>query len=312
MKRVQGLINVAARTRRAIRLERDVTFRNREGLADFDFLLPAGRTAGGVSAMVRARNESRKIESCLSSILPLFDEIIVVDNGSDDDTLRLVRAFKETHDGEDRMRVLEYPHAIARCGDEHWATPADSVHSLAYYYNWCLAQCSRSYVFKWDADMVVAKGKGAALRQLFAGLPGVPPEMWRVRAQTVYRAPDGAWYLAQDEVNSEVRLAPNRAAIRYRKARHWEVLRSDINVSTRDFEPVSIYELKDVSEDEFAHWSTRDFPTERKRREWENFERLRRGETGGGRFVHMPDDFVEVRSDASAQTYDIGGVSAAS
>ena len=145
------------------------------------------------------------------------------------------------------------------------------------------------------------------LRELIDGLPRLPPEMWTVRAQTVYRATDCAWYLARDEVNSEVRLAPNRAAIRYRKARYWEELGSDINVPTREFEPVCIYELKNVSEDEFSHWSTRDFPSERKRREWENFERVRRGETGGGRFVHMPGDFVDVSSDASAERYDIGG-----
>ena len=34
--------------------------------------------------MLRARNEETKIVACLSSILPIFDEIIFVDNGSVD------------------------------------------------------------------------------------------------------------------------------------------------------------------------------------------------------------------------------------
>ena len=53
------------------------------------------------------------------------------------------------------------------------------------------------------------------------------------------------------------------------------------------------YELKFVDEDEFSHWSTRQFPTGRKQQEWESVELLRRGGSADGRFVPLPPGFLD-------------------
>lgn len=271
--------------------DRDIAFRNREGVVEYDFVLPACARASGVTAMLRAKNESRKIGMCLSSALHLFDEIVVVDNASSDDTRALVEQFKADHDREDRVQIYSYPHTIARCGDEHWETPGDSIHSLVYYYNWCLSKCRCAYFFKWDADMALATNATQPLRQLFSTLNVETPTIYSFPVQTVYRR-GSEWYLAQGEVNKEPRLAPNRSAVRYRKARHWELLKSDIAVDRRDVAPTYIYELKDISEDEFSHWTPGvDFQTERKRREWANFELVKRGQLDV--FQRLTDDFME-------------------
>jgi glycosyltransferase involved in cell wall biosynthesis len=271
----------------------DIAFRNREGFVEYDFVLPARVRASGVTAMLRVKNESRKIGMCLSSALHLFDEIVVVDNASSDDTLQLVEQFKADHDREGRVQIYSYPHSIARCGDEHWETPEDSIHSLVYYYNWCRSKCRCGYFFKWDADMALAKNATQPLLQLFSTLNLEMPTIYSFPLQTVYRT-GSDWYLAQGEVNKEPRLAPNRSAVRFRKARYWEQLESDIAVGRRDVARVYIYELKDVSEDEFSHWTPCvDFPTERKRREWTNFQLVKCGELGGGVFERLRDDFLE-------------------
>lgn len=277
---------------------RPVSFQNREGIAAYNFVLPARRMRSGVTAMIRARNEESRIADCLRSIVHLFDEIVFVDNGSSDDTLAVVSAFKERYDKRDIVMIHEYPHRIARCGVEHWETPEDSVHSLVYYYNWCLAQCTCRYVFKWDADMVVSADGAEEFSRLLDRTRSrrTPPTVWSIPIQTVYRSLDGRWYQAQDDIASEIRLAPNQSAIRYRKAQHWEVLQPDVWVRRQAFHPVCIYELKDTAEDEFDHWtSTEDFPTSRKRREWEHYQQVKAG-TGvsSTSFLELSGQFMEV------------------
>jgi hypothetical protein len=274
-------------------VDNDIAFRNREGFAEYDFVLPGRASAAGVTAMLRAKNEAGKIKLCLSSALHLFDEIVFIDNASSDGTLQLVEQFKADHDRQDRIQIYSYPHRIARCGDEHWSTPEDSVHSLVYYYNWCRSKCRCGHLFKWDADMALAKNATQPLRELFSTLDVEKPTFYSFPLQTVYRK-GGDWYLAHGEVNKEPRLAPNMSAIRYFKARHWEQLNSDITVDQHEIASVYIYELKDVSEDEFNHWTPGvDWPTNRKRREWANYQLVKSGELERERFERLGSDFTE-------------------
>ena len=96
----------------------------------------------GVSAVLRIKNEEDKIYYSLGSILAIFDEIVVVDNGSQDRTPEIVRTFKQRYDSTNKIRFYSYPFKLARCGPENAISPEDSVHSLCYYYNWSLSKCS--------------------------------------------------------------------------------------------------------------------------------------------------------------------------
>jgi len=271
---------------------------NREGIAEYDFALP-GRVRGhGVSAMLRARNEEWMIWDCLASIVTVFDEIVVIDNGSTDSTMALVQRFKQEHDDRDVVRLLSYPIEIARCGRENARTPGDSVHSAAYWYNWCVARCRHAYVCKWDADMLLLDEGRTPFRTFLQGLSTWRPTMWEFGVQTAYRDPTGRWFLARDEINSEPRIWPNRADVRFYRAELFEAVHRPSYIPIRKWPPVYVYELKDTTKDEFSHWSPEDrlaFPTERKQREWQNFESVRTGDMSAERFTELDPTFLPSR-----------------
>ena len=110
-----------------------------------------------ISAMMRVKNEEAFLRASAELILPMVDEIVIIDNNSSDATPRvagdLARSFPA------KVRVYDYPHEIAKVGSENQAlaaTPADraSPRLLANYYNWCLRRCRMNFVLKWDGDMV--------------------------------------------------------------------------------------------------------------------------------------------------------------
>jgi glycosyltransferase involved in cell wall biosynthesis len=245
-----------------------------------------------VTALVRVRNEAPKIGAVLRAILPLFDEIVVIDNGSDDDTAELVRTIRRDDDPAGKIRLESYPHRLARFGPEHDATPADSLRSAVYFSNWCLARCGRRFVCKWDGDMMPRREARAPFLELLRSLDHHRIGCWTVAGQTAYRDRHGAWYLALGEINREVELFPNGWGYRFVKLRHWERLDRPRLAPKRAFEPVAFYELKSVTEDEFGHWSTREWPSERKQREWANFTAVSEGRLDA-RFQRMPATFLE-------------------
>lgn len=277
---------------------RRMEFRNREGDEAYAFSLPSRGGTPGTSAFVRARDEASKIEPCLRSILPVFDEIHVIDNGSRDDTAAIVRRVRESADGGAKIRLHSYPFAVRRFGPEHDATPADSLHSLVYFTNWALSRCTRRHVCKWDADMVLVRERREAFARLLAGLGGGWPAAWSLAGQTVYRAPDGTFLEPRGEVNREVRVFPLGSDVRFHKRDHWEELVRPRRLRTHRFAPVCFYELKFLDAEEFDHWSTTAFPSLRKRREWASFQRLRTWPVDGahgtyGAHRRLPSTFLD-------------------
>jgi hypothetical protein len=111
---------------------------------------------------------------------------------------------------------------------------------------------------------------------------------WILPGQTVYRDLAGHYYLVAGEINGEIRLFPYGINPRFRKAEPCEVLRSEPPLAHERVEGLLFYELKFANEDEFSHWSTRDFPTPRKRREWENFQLIKQGKVTDSRFEKLP------------------------
>ena len=103
--------------------ERELAFANTEGFSNFDFVLRATGKKPGVSAVLRIKNEEDKIYYSLGSILAIFDEIVVVDNGSQDRTPEIVRTFKQRYDSTNKIRFYSYPFKLARCGPENTDFP---------------------------------------------------------------------------------------------------------------------------------------------------------------------------------------------
>ena len=86
----------------------------------------------------------------------------------------------------DKLSQATYPFDVARAGAEHLAQPELSVHSLAYFYNWCFAQVQTRYSWKWDGDMVLTTEGEVSLGDLG----------WQVGdVQSIIRVPRHGLYL---------------------------------------------------------------------------------------------------------------------
>jgi glycosyltransferase involved in cell wall biosynthesis len=91
----------------------------------------------GITAVVSAKNEAYIIPFCLESLVGTVDQVVCIDNGSDDGTLEAMNAFKEKYADRIEVDVLEMPNALL--GD---CRNAGLEHTR---YKWHL---------RWDADMV--------------------------------------------------------------------------------------------------------------------------------------------------------------
>ena len=84
--------------------------------------LAAGFRRKRISAMMRVKNEEAFLRASVESILPMVDEIVIIDNDSSDATPRvasdLARAWP------DKVRIFSYPHQIAKVGSENQALAA--------------------------------------------------------------------------------------------------------------------------------------------------------------------------------------------
>lgn len=115
----------------------------------------------GLSAMVRVKNEEEYIEPALRSILPWCDEVVVALQASTDRTEEIVRSIDDP-----KIVVLTYPFPSWPNGPGHNTHSRFSVNDRAYFYNWTMSKTTRSYVMKWDGDMVAYDWLGATVRGL--------------------------------------------------------------------------------------------------------------------------------------------------
>ncbi len=104
--------------------------------------------------MIRARNEEATLEKSIRSLIPLTipHEIVVILHCCTDRSEEIVTHLQVEY--PDRIKVYSYTTEVSRAGYELLATDATSPHSFCEYSNWCLAQCKKPWVFKWDADFV--------------------------------------------------------------------------------------------------------------------------------------------------------------
>jgi len=251
----------------------DREFINTEGFKSHNFTLRANVKPKGVSAMLRIKNEEVAIASCLESIIFAFDEIVVIDNASTDKTVALVNKFAEENPLGFKIKLHHYQFSVARCGADHQATGGNSLHSLSYYYNWCLSKCSFNNVCKWDADMQITSdtnNKTYLKKYLDAFKSRTGLSVGKLPVQTVYIDQKKNFISSIDEVHDEVRLFTNNPAIYFTKGKDWEVLSYD-RARQRNLKKTLMYEIKNVEVDEFSHWSSDTLLTPRKVKEYRNF-----------------------------------------
>jgi glycosyltransferase involved in cell wall biosynthesis len=252
---------------------------NLERHADYD-VRPHAAVEPGFTAVLRVRDEARSLLWVLPPLLRAVERVVLVDNLSIDGTPEVAREVAEQEGAGDRVEVLTYPFAVARCGAEHLATPETSVHSLAYFYNWSFSHVRTSYALKWDGDMVLSDAAVAALRDLAWQLEAARVVV-RIPRLPLYVASDRLAYLDTGLRNCEPWAWPNRPEHRFVKAMEWELPLWGPDMGSIVLPERSCLELKHLGADEFGHWSDTDFErsarTRRKRREWEVFQAIERG-----------------------------------
>ncbi len=179
---------------------------------------------------------------------------------------------------------------MARAGAEHLAQHELSVHSLAYFYNWCFAQVSTRYSYKWDGDMVLTTEGEVSLAD-FGWQVGDVPSILRVPRHGLYLADEHHGYLDLGLRNAEEWGFPIGPDFVFTKAFEWEIRTTPVGVRSIGLPHGLCVELKYLDGDEFAHWTDPEsfatsYRNKRKRREWEVFNALQEGRVPDGRARH--------------------------
>lgn len=106
----------------------------------------------GTAVVLRVKNEYNTIYHCIKTIVDIIDQIVVVDNGSTDGTLQLLRDLEKEHSN---VFLYEYKITIPKVGKEQEKhVNSRSINTIATYYNWCLSKVNRYTVIKWDGDFM--------------------------------------------------------------------------------------------------------------------------------------------------------------
>jgi Sulfotransferase family len=252
---------------------------NDEGLTDFNiqWAWSEAEPRPGFTAVVRAKNEARTLPWTLPPLLRAADRVVLVDNGSTDGTAEIAVETAAEAGADGRLEVHSYPFPIARCGPEHLSTPAGSVHSLAYFYNWSFAFVRTRYALKWDSDMVLSDSGVRVLLDLAWQLEAADVIV-KIPRYPLWIEDERRAYIDLGLWNCEPWAWPNRPGYSFVKAMEWEQPFWPADTPVLALPDWSCVELKHLDTDEFAHWSHTNFEatarTRRKRREWQVFHAL--------------------------------------
>jgi glycosyltransferase involved in cell wall biosynthesis len=266
-----------------------VGLHNLEGHGDFDIVWPWDRDEpqrAGTTAVLRVKNEAPSLPFVLPPLLRACDQVLVVDNGSTDGTPEVARQTADQLGCGQRLTVLDYPFAVARAGAEHLAQHERSVHSLAYFYNWCFSHVTTRYSWKWDGDMVLTTEGEVSIAAL-GWQVGTVDAIVRVPRHGLYLADAQRGYLDLGLRNAEEWGFPMTPEFIYSKAYEWEIRTTPTHARSIGLPHGLCVELKYLDGDEFAHWTDPEsfatsYRNRRKRREWEVFNALKAGEVPEG------------------------------
>ena len=140
---------------------------NLEGDKSLDFEVGSfsEKKLPGVTGVMRIRNGDDFMEPVMESHLELCDEIIVLENQSDDRTAEIGKAMAAKY--PDRVRYFEWNHPIHRCFTKEFEEcPGNSVHSFGHYSTFGIAQARYEYVMKVDDDDLWIPEKAREVRKM--------------------------------------------------------------------------------------------------------------------------------------------------
>jgi tetratricopeptide (TPR) repeat protein len=123
------------------------------------------------------RNGAATLSACLESVVPLADEIIVVDTGSTDDSIAIARRFAA------KVIAIDWPGSFATARNVY------------------LHAATRPWILSLDADEFLDAGQAASLHSMITRRPAAAFEC---RVMNHFRLSDMPWPIAPSEFAGEV------------------------------------------------------------------------------------------------------------
>ncbi|MCB9855466.1 MAG: glycosyltransferase [Phycisphaerales bacterium] len=179
----------------------------------------------GISVLIATQNEEATVDACIRSFFDFGDEIIVVDNGSTDDTKDIVRDFERRH--PDKIRFFDAPDL------------PDLHHNRQY----ALERSRFQWIVRGDADFIaytsgdwdiahlrafLRSGKRRFPPAIAVPIVNVSVDYWHTGPP---RKPGGMqanldrWYLTPAYTSSRVRLYRHFPGFRFQRRGRWEATR---------------------------------------------------------------------------------------
>ena len=216
----------------------------------------------GISAMIRIKNEGSNIYNVLTSIKNCFDEIVVIDNNSSDNTISEIdRATKDFSILKNKLKLYHYKFEISKCGIDNFREPQNSPNSLASFYNYSLKKCSFSKICKWDGDMILPRSMEKSFKNFTKKILSTTASrkdstiFGVMKGITVYKGSNSKFYCRPSASEREARIFDNSPGVFFVKDILWEQLFSLHNIERIISEDLTFVEFKDTSTNEFSHWS---------------------------------------------------------
>lgn len=128
----------------------------------------------GVSGMMRVRNDSEFIEACVESCIDAIDELIIVYNDCNEDSIAMINKVSTKY--HEKVKVFKYDYNIIAWNlddeiiNEIISGEIPPKNTLAGYYNYALSKTSYKYAMKIDADQIYNSEKLTYVCNLYRSL----------------------------------------------------------------------------------------------------------------------------------------------
>lgn len=106
-----------------------------------------------LSAVYRVKNAEPFLCMSIYSIVPICSEIVIVDNNSSDETLKVAERLRFELKGRVDVKVYSYKQELAIAGPSY-KYDLENKSSLAEYYTYCFSKATADYVMKCDAHLL--------------------------------------------------------------------------------------------------------------------------------------------------------------
>lgn len=114
-----------------------------------------------ISWVARIKNGDDFLEKVIESHIDFLDEIILVDNMSTDNTKEICMKLEKKY--PEKIKFYSYEYKVNWPWSKLWKE-WNSIHSFAYYSNWCQSKAKYKYIMKIDDDNLFNHNKWIEIR----------------------------------------------------------------------------------------------------------------------------------------------------